>query len=104
MKGVFVENFGNLGLVISAGIIILLLFIVLRFFKTLFSMSFIGFVLSLVSYSVYEYIFIKVPVLACIGFVLCITGFSKSSIVGKIFAIIGMVLSIYIIGNTLGLL
>lgn len=104
MKEIIVENLGSSGLLIPGAIIIILLFIGLRFFKTLFSMSFIGFILSLVSYSVYDYIFIKVPIIACISFVLCIVGFSKSSVIGKIFALIGAVLSIYIIIHTIGII
>ncbi len=102
MKEVIVENLGSSGLLIPGAIIIIILFIVLRFFKALFSSSFIGFLLSLVSYSVYEYIYFNFPIVACLSFLLCLTGFGKSGIIGKVFALIGLILSGYIIINTLG--
>lgn len=102
MKDFIVANLGNSGLLIPAGIIIFMLFIVLRFFRAILSSSFVGFILSLVSYFVYEYIYMKLPVIACIAFILCLYGLVKSNIIGKVFAIIGLVLSGYIILHTLG--
>lgn len=102
MRDLLYSNYGGLGLVLATGVIILILFIVLRFFKMLISMSFIGFLLSLFSYFVYDYIFVKVPLIACVAFLLCISGFSKSGFIGKLFALIGTILSGYIIIHTLG--
>ena len=104
MEGILVESFGGLGGVIAIGVIILLLFIVLRFFKMIFSFAFIGFLLSLFSYFVYDYIFIKIPVIACLAFILCVTGFGNRGIIGKLFALIGILLSAYIILGSLGIL
>ena len=90
--------------VIAAGVIFIILFVVLRFFKFLFSLSFIGFILSLVSYSVYEFKFYTVPVIAAISFVLSICGFSKSSVLGKVFALCGVLISGYILLTNYGIL
>ena len=90
--------------VIAIGVIILVLFIVLRFFKFIFSLSFVGFILSLVSYFVYEFKFATLPVVATIAFVLSICGFSKSSVLGKVFAVFGLLLSGYIILRNYGIL
>lgn len=94
----------ELNQVIAAGVIFLMIFIVLRFFKFLFSLSFIGFILSLVSYSVYEFKFYTVPVIAVVSFVLSICGFSKSSVIGKVFALCGVLISGYIILRNYGIL
>lgn len=104
MREVIVTNLGNSGLLIPGAIIIIILFIVLRFFRALFSASFIGFILSLVSYFVYDYIYMSFPLVACLSFILCLTGFSKAGIIRKILALIGLVLSGYIIIHTLGLI
>lgn len=104
MRETLLSEYGGLGIVLGAGVIIFLLFIVLRFFRILFSLSFIGFLGSIFSYFVYDYIFIKVPLIASISLVLCLTGFSKSSIIGKIFSVIGSILSVYIIIHTFGLI
>ena len=104
MEGFLVENMGGLGAVIAIGVIFLVLFIVLRFFKMIFSFAFIGFLLSLFSYFVYDYIFIKFPVIACLAFILCITGFGNRGIIGKLFGLIGILLSAYIILGSLGVL
>ena len=90
--------------VIMIGIIILVLFIVLRFFKFLFSMSFIGCMLSLVSYFVYDYKFATVPIVATVALVLCVCGISKSTIFGKIFAAVGIFISGYILLRNYGIL
>lgn len=102
MRDIIVTNLGNSGLLIPGAIIILILFIVLRFFRALFSASFIGFILSLVSYFVYDYIYMNFPLVACLAFILCLTGFSSGGIIRKILALIGLILSGYIIINTLG--
>jgi len=102
MKDIIVTNLGSSGLLIPGAIIILILFIVLRFFRALFSASFIGFILSLVSYFVYDYIYMKVPLVACLAFILCLTGFGSGGIIRKLLALIGLVLSGYIIIHTLG--
>lgn len=102
MREVIVTNLGSSGLLIPGAIIILILFIVLRFFRALFSASFIGFILSLVSYFLYEYIYMNFPLVACLAFILCLTGFSKGGIIRKILALIGLILSGYIIIHTLG--
>lgn len=99
-----IAEFGSLGTVISVGIIILLFFIVLRFFRALFSLSFVGFVLSLVSYFVYDYIFATVPVIAALGLVFSICGFLKSSVLGKVFAVFGILISGYIILTNYGII
>ena len=104
MEGILLSEYGGLGLVVATGVIVLVLFIVLRFFKMIFSFAFIGFLLSLFSYFVYDYIFVKVPVIACLAFLLCVTGFTNRGIIGKLFALIGILLSAYIILNTLGVL
>lgn len=102
MKDIIVQNLGNSGLLIPGAIIVLILFIVLRFFRAIFSFSFIGFILSLVSYFVYEYTYMNFPLIACLSLVLCLTGFTKSTIIGKVLALTGLVLSGYIIIHTLG--
>ena len=104
MNGVLIESLGGLGAVIAIGVIILVLFIVLRFFKMIFSSAFIGFLLSLVSYFVYDYIFIKVPIIACVAFLLCVTGFSKRGFIGKLFALLGTIFSAYLILTSLGVI
>jgi hypothetical protein len=104
MREVIVTNLGSSGLLIPGAIIIFILFIVLRFFRALFSASFIGFILSLVSYFVYDYIYMSFPLVACLAFILCLTGFSKAGIIRKILALIGLILSGYIIIYTLGLI
>ena len=102
MKEVIVTNLGNSGLLIPGAIIILILFIVLRFFRALFSASFIGFILSLVSYFVYDYTYMNFPLVACLAFLLCLTGFGSGGIIRKVLALIGLILSGYIIIHTLG--
>ncbi len=102
MKEIIITNLGNTGLLIPAGIIILILFIVIRFFKFLLSSSFIGLILAIISYSIYDYIFMKIPLVAALAFVLCLTGFSKDGIFSKIFSLIGILLSGYVIIHTLG--
>lgn len=97
-------GFGSLGTVVSIGVIVLICFIVLRFFKFLFSLSFVGFILSLISYFVYDYIFATVPVIAAISFVCSICGFTKSSVVGKVFALFGVLISGYIILHNYGII
>ncbi|MBR1376624.1 MAG: hypothetical protein IJ565_02305 [Bacilli bacterium] len=103
MNGILVDEFGGLGAVISIGFIILVLFVVLRFFKMIFSPAFIGFLLSLVSYFVYDYfLFGLLRVVACIALLLCVTGFSDRGLIGRIFALIGTMLSLYLIITGLG--
>lgn len=103
MNGILVENFGGLGAVIAAGIIILALFIVLRFFRVIFSSGFLGFLLSLVSYFVYDYIlFGKLRLVACIAFLLSVCGFSSGSFIAKLFALLGTLLSAYLIIQGMG--
>lgn len=99
-----IMNFGPLGSIVAIGILILLCFIIIKFFKAIFSMSFVGFVLALVSYFVYDYIFATVPVFATIGFVLCLCGLSKSTVFGKLFAVFGILISAYIILTNYGLI
>lgn len=90
------EQFGDIYGILGIGICILILFIVLRFFKALFSMAFIGLLVSAYSYFVKDFLIGGlVPILAVIGFVLSITGYSNSSgIVRKVFATIGIILSV----------
>lgn len=97
-------NYGSLGLVIGIGIVALLLFIVIKFFKALFSVSFIGLICSLVSYFVYDYKFATVPVLAALGLVFSLTGMFKSGIFGKVFAVFGTLISGYIILTNYGII
>lgn|SRR5574344_1061959 len=104
MRETIMANYGELGIILVAGVIILTAFIVLRFFRAIFSLSFAGFLLSLVSYFVYDYIFVKIPLVASLAFLLCITGFTKSSLLGKFFALLGTILSAYIIIHTLGII
>lgn len=104
MEGILVSEFGGLGLIISVGIFVLILFLIIRFFKLLFSAAFIGFLLSLVSYFVYDYIFIKVPILACVAFLLCVTGFGNRGFIGKLFAMLGTIFSAYLILGHLGVI
>ena len=91
-----VEQFGDVYGVIGIGICILILFIVLRFFKTIFSMAFIGMLVGAYSYFVKDFLIGDlVPILAVLGFVLSITGYSNSSgIIRKVFATIGIILSV----------
>ena len=105
MNGVLTESFGGLGAIIAIGVIILILFIVLRFFKLLFSSAFIGFLLSLVSYFVYDYLlFGKLRLVACVALLLCLTGFAKRGLIGKLFALLGTILSGYLILLSLGVI
>jgi len=104
MKGVLLSQYGGLGLIIAFGVVVLILFVVLRFFKMIFSFAFIGFLLSLFSYFVYDYVFAKIPLIACLAFLLCVTGFANRGILGKFFGLIGIILSAYIILNSLGFL
>lgn len=99
-----IANFNPLGSVISVGVIILIFFIVLRFFRAILSLSFVGFILSLISYFVYDYIFATVPVVAAVGFVFSVCGFTKSSVIGKVFAVFGVLISGYIILKNYGLI
>ena len=96
--------FNELSSVISIGVIVLILFIVLRFFRFLFSLSFVGFMLSLVSYFVYDFKFYTVPVVAAISFALSLCGFNKSGIVGKLFALFGVLISGYILLTNYGII
>ena len=91
-----VDQFGGAWNVIGIGIIVIILFVVLGFFKTLFSMAFIGCLVSAYSYFIKDYLIGNlVPILAVIGFVLSVSGFSKSSgIIRRVFATIGIILSI----------
>ena len=104
LQGLLVNEFGSLGLIIAAGIFILILFLVIRFFKMIFSCAFIGFLLSLFSYFVWDYMFVKIPILACAAFLLCVTGFSSRGFIGKLFALIGTILSAFIILTKMGIL
>ena len=97
-------EFGSLGSGVAIGIIALLLFVVIKFFKALFSMSFIGFVCSLVSYFVYDYKFATVPVIAAVGLTLSVTGLFKTGIVRKIFSVFGTLISGYIILTNYGII
>lgn len=99
-----IANFSSLGLIAAIGIIFLLCFIVVRFFRTIFSLSFIGLVLALISYFVYDYIFATVPVIAALGFVCSIVGITNSNILGKIFAVFGILISAYIILANYGII
>lgn len=103
MEGLLTSQFGELGIIIAAGVLILVLFIVIRFFKMIFSSAFIGFLLSLFSYFVYDYIFVKVPLIACIAFLLCVTGFANRGFIGKLFALLGTIFSAYLILGHLGI-
>ena len=104
MEGLLLSEYGGLGLIIGFGVLVLILFLVVRFFKMIFSFAFIGFLLSLFSYFVYDYVFAKIPLIACLAFILCITGFANRGIIGKLFGLIGIILSAYIILNSLGFL
>lgn len=98
------SNFGSLPTIIATGVVILILFVVLSFFKTIFSGAFLGFLISTYSYFVWDYYFGPVPLLACIGFVICITGFGSSGLIKKVFALIGIILSAYTILHSLGII
>lgn len=104
MRDTLMSNYGGLGIILGFGLIVLVLFIVLRFFKTVFSLSFIGFLGSLFSYFVYDYVVAKIAVIACISFVFCLVGFNKTNIIGKIFSVMGVALSAYIIIHTIGII
>ncbi len=104
IKGILLSEFGGLGLIVAFGVLVLILFVVLRFFKMIFSFAFIGFLLSLFSYFVYDYVFAKIPLIACFAFLLCITGFANRGLIGKFFGLIGIILSAYIILSSLGFL
>lgn len=97
------ETYGLLGLCIGFGIIVILLFLVLRFFRTLFSLSFIGLLCSLCSYCVYEYWIDKFPVIAIAGMVCSVIGISRHNIICKIFSVVGIIVSGYIICHGFGL-
>ena len=103
MEGLLTSQFGELGIIIAVGVLILVLFIVIRFFKMIFSSAFLGFLLSLFSYFVYDYIFVKVPLIACVAFLLCVTGFANRGFIGKLFALLGTIFSAYLILGHLGI-
>lgn len=103
MEGLLTNQFGELGIIIAVGVLILVLFIVIRFFKMIFSSAFLGFLLSLFSYFVYDYIFVKVPLIACVAFLLCVTGFANRGFIGKLFALLGTIFSAYLILGHLGI-
>lgn len=103
MEGLLTSQFGELGIIIAVGILIIVLFIVIRFFKMIFSSAFLGFLLSLFSYFVYDYIFVKVPLIACVAFLLCVTGFANRGFIGKLFALLGTIFSAYLILGHLGI-
>lgn len=103
MRETLLSQYGGLGIVVGTGVIILLLFITLRFFRMIFSLSFIGFLGSLFSFFVYDYIFYKVPVIASLSFLCCVIGFNNRGIIGKIISLVGIGLSAYIVLHTLGL-
>ncbi len=104
MEGLLLSEYGGLGLIVGFGVLVLILFVVIRFFKMIFSFAFIGFLLSLFSYFVYDYVFAKIPLIACFAFLLCITGFANRGLIGKFFGLIGIILSAYIILSSLGFL
>lgn len=104
LRDTIMANSGSLGLILMAGVIILVLFIVLRFFRMIFSLSFVGFLGSIVSYMVWDYIWLdKIPLVAALSFLMCVSGFTRSGVIGKIFAFLGTLLSGYIILHTFGL-
>ena len=103
MEGLLLSEYGGLGLIVAFGVLVLVLFIVIRFFKMIFSSAFIGFLLSLFSYFVYDYIFIKIPLIACVAFLLCVTGFASRGFIGKLFALMGTIFSAYLILGHLGI-
>lgn len=96
-------SFGGLGIVIGIGILILVLFLVLRFFRTLFSLGFIGLLLSLCSYMVYEVYLGKFPLVACLGMVCSVIGIARNNIICKAFSIVGIIVSGYQICHSFGL-
>ena len=97
------EAAGLLGIVIGFGIIVIILFLVLRFFRTLFSLSFIGLLCSLCSYMVYEYYLGKFPIIACAGMVCSVIGIARKNIICKVFSIVGIIISGYMICHSFGL-
>ncbi len=101
-----IANFGGLGLSLSAGIIILFVFIVVAFFNTIFSLPFIGFIFSLISYFVYDYRFGSIPVIAALGFIFCLLGFTETNkeMLPKVFAIFGLLISGYILLLNFGII
>lgn len=103
IEGLLFTEFGGLGLIVAFGVLVLILFVVLRFFKMIFSFAFIGFLLSLFSHFVYDYTFANIPLLACLAFLLCVTGFVNRGIIGKFFALFGIILSAYTILHSLGI-
>lgn len=103
MTGLLNGAYGGLGIIIGVGIIILILFLVLRFFRTMFSLSFIGLLCSLFSYCVYEYTIAKFPVIAIAGMVFSIIGLSRKNLFCRIFSIVGIIISGYIICHSFGL-
>lgn len=103
MKEVIIANFGHLGVIIIAGIIILILFLALSIFKTLFNNALVGLLLALFSYLVYDYNVYNIPIIASIALLISITGF-ESGIIKKIIALLGTLLSLYIILTSLGVI
>lgn len=103
MKEVIIANFGHLGVIIIAGIIILILFLALSIFKTLFNNALVGLLLALFSYLVYDYNVYNIPIIASIALLISITGF-ESGIIKKIIALFGTLLSLYIILTSLGVI
>ncbi|MBQ8234365.1 MAG: hypothetical protein IJZ36_02125 [Bacilli bacterium] len=103
MKEIIIANFGHLGVIIIAGIIILILFLALSIFKTLFNNALVGLLLALFSYLVYDYTVYNIPIIASIALLISITGFERG-IIKKIIALLGTLLSIYIILTHLGVI
>ena len=97
------SEFGNLYTVIGTGVVIIVLFIILSIFKTIFSSAFIGMSLSIYAYLVVEYYYNGIPVLSCVGLLLSLIGLCKSGLLKRIFAVIGIIFSVYKILITFGI-
>lgn len=103
MRETLLSNMGGISQILAIGIVFIILFIVLRFFKTIFSFSFIGLMGSVCSYFIYDYIYKGFPIIGCLSFICCVIGFNKDSIITKMFSLIGILLSGYVILHTFGL-
>ena len=103
MRELIYQNYGFIGNIVAATVIVLLLFFVLGFFKSYFSNAFLGLLLSLVSYFVYDYAIFKIPLIALVSFILCVTSYQKGFL-RKIFALVGTLFSAYLILHSLGVI
>lgn len=105
MKYLDLGSLTGLNQVIAIAIVFIILFVVLIFFKSIFSVGFVGLLCALSSYlGIFEYHFYEVPVIATTGFILSLCGFTHSNWLVKIFSIIGAIVSGYVLLHAFGII